>query len=279
MDHNTILKKGAFIYITLFIVGICLCFGCILLFHRNTNKKLNNEEITTKEETSKEIVEGNDNYESDNDNENEALEEKENQSSVSSISSNSEKKSLWIDHILKVSRCSSIGIYVTDKKVETKDIDSLALYHVIEKNDFYGKKASFSLTEAMASLKKYFYGTIHFDPNSIDYNDVSCPAYQYDSESQTFNKQQTACGGTCGPVYYNVIQEEKVNDTLKVTIKVLFFDYDNKGNTIYYSDYQHTKVIGELDADPKELYDQGSSYLFTFQLVDGSYAFVSSEPI
>ena len=194
-----------------------------------------------------------------------------------------EKVTDLIEHLLSIGSgrsCGPIETYAKDSKVEAKDLDNLTIYHIIENAEFYNNKDSFTLDEMNAAIKKYFYGDISFDPESINYRGVTCPRFNYDSNTKTFTKQATACGGACGPSStYKLIKAVDTDGTLKLDLKVIFAKDEN-----YYSDYQRTNQIGALsdisDSDAKSrLFDKGSDYQFTFKLVDGNYVFVSSELI
>lgn len=186
-----------------------------------------------------------------------------------------------VDHLLSLgimeSSCWAIENYAKDVKVEAKDVSNLSIYHIVESAEFYNKKDSFTLDEMNAAIKKYFYGDIKFDPTTIDYKGASCPQYNYDSSTKTFTKQQTACGSTCGPAStYKMVKAVDTDGTLKVDVKVVFAkDAEN-----FYSDYKRTNLIGTFDGtNLDELLNKGGNYQFTFKNVDGSYAYVSSEPV
>lgn len=188
-----------------------------------------------------------------------------------------------IDNLLKGSfnygGCHGLEVFVNNNKVTTNDISNLAVYHIIEINEFYQKKDSFTLEEMNNAVKKYFGKDYVFNPNNINYKGQSCPQYNYDNNTKTFNKQQTACGGTCGPT--SSYKLEKAVDTdgiLELSIKVVFAS-TNEGKDGYYSDYQKTNKIGTFNDDQDNLYSKGANYKFTFQLEDGNYVYVSSEPV
>ena len=176
--------------------------------------------------------------------------------------------------------CTALEKFTNDKKVTAGDLDDLVIYHIIEAKEFLNKKDSFTLDEFKTAMKKYFADDATFEPNSIDYKGKSCPQYNYDMSTKTFNKQQTACGGTCGPVTsYRLDKAVDTDGILKLDVKVVFTKYDSGTEYDYFGDYAKTNGIGTFDDDIYSLFDKGSNYQFTFKLVDGNYVFVSSEPV
>lgn len=188
-----------------------------------------------------------------------------------------------IDNLLRggfnYGACQSLEVFVNNNKVETKDISNLAVYHIVEMNEFYEKKNSFTLDEMNNAIKKYFGKDYVFNPNNVDYNGQSCPHYNYDNSSKTFNKQEAACGGTCGPTTsYKLEKAVDTDGILELSIKVVFTS-TTEGKDGYYSDYQKTNQIGTFEDNQDNLYIHGSNYKFTFKLEDGNYVYVSSEPV
>ena len=210
-----------------------------------------------------------------------------------------EKVSNLIDNI--VSRGSSYGsckafeFYVTDKKVVVNDIPNSMAYFIAERSLLGGnyqnvsggyyqnEKNSFTLDELTAEIKKYLGKNYKFDPKSVNYKDANCSQYNYDDNSKIYNKQETACGWTCGPsTDYKMVKAVDTDGVLKIDVKVIFYSYEK--NDSYYSDYAKTNVIGTQlqnynNSSYDTLFDKGSDYQFTFKLEDGNYVFVSSEPV
>ena len=213
-----------------------------------------------------------------------ANEEKEIVPVVTNYEVTDEKVANLINNLLKggysYGGCSALETFTNDKKVEAKDLSDLVIYHIIEINGFYNQKDSFSLDEFNAVAKKFFDSSYHFDPTAINYKGASCPQYNYDSGTQMFTKQQTACGGACGPMTsYKLVKAVDTDGVLKLDAKVIFTNYGNTTGYDYFSDYAKTNGIGKFNDDVNTLLDKGSNYQFTFKLVDGNYVYVSSEPI
>ena len=181
-----------------------------------------------------------------------------------------------------VNNCDITEFYTNDKKVVASDVPNLMAYHIAEKNEFL-EKSSFTLDDMNKAIKKYLGKDYQFDPTKIDYKGVTCPQFNYDSNNKVFNKQETACGWTCGPhADYKIVKAVDTDGLLKIDVKVIFYSYEK--NDSYYSDYAKTKVIGSQmqnynNASYDGLFDKGSDYQFTFKLEDGNYVFVSSEPV
>lgn len=258
-------EKNSVWKIIILLILMIGCFTSGYFINDILKAETNNEKIQDKEETK-----------------DEQLEEKE------SIGTNYEitddRFANLIDNLLKGARnyslCESLEIFVNDKKVETKYISNLVAYHIVEINEFYQKKDSFTLDEMNSAIKKYFDKDYMFNPNNIDYNSQSCPQYNYDNNTKIFNKQQAACGGTCGPTTsYKLEKAVDTDGILELSIKVVFVS-TNEGKDGYYSDYQKTNQIGILFNDNIDsLYSKDSNYKFTFKLEDGNYVYVSSEPV
>lgn len=169
-------------------------------------------------------------------------------------------------------------LFVNDKKVEAKDVDQLTAYHMVERNYFSSDAKSISLEEFTKEVQKILGKDYAFKPESINYNGSSCPQYNYDANTKTFNKQQTACGGTSGPVgiKYIITKAVESDGLLEINVRVAFGD----GSSIFYSDYARTKVLKEYSGSETDLdYSKAALYKFTFKSEDGNFVFVSSEPV
>ena len=255
-------KKGS---IGIIILMIILMIGCLVGgYFLNESGLFSKDKKTTEEKNKK---------------------EKDKDPVITNYDVTDEKVASLLPNILKGSYgfggCYALETFANDRRVDVDDLSSLVIYHVVEKNEFYQKKDSFTLDEFNAAIKKYFADGYIFDANSIDYKGSTCPQFNYDSSTKTFTKQETACGGTCGPVTsYKLIKAVDTDGTLVLTTKVIFAaDYVNPSDYDYYSNYQKTNGIGKLEDDINTLYDKGTDYKFTFKLVDGYYAFVSSEQV
>ena len=212
--------------------------------------------------------------------------EEEKEPVVTNYAATDEKVSKLIDNILYMGLshdepgfCNVLEVYANDKKVEAKSISNLMAYHIAEANEFNKKVESFTLDEMNKAIKKYLGKDYNFDPTAIDYKGSSCPQYNYDNSTKTFTKQQTTCGGTCGPIpSYKIVKAVDTDGVLELDTKVVFVSL-NEGKNGYYSDYAKTNKVGTFEDNIDSLSDKGSDYKFTFKLEDGNYVFVSSEPI
>ena len=115
----------------------------------------------------------------------------------------------------------------------------------------------------------------NIDPASLDYSTSNCMRFVYDTNTKTFNKQETACGWTCGPVStrYLVTRAVENDGELTITMKVAFGD----GESTFYKDSLHQNKLATYNEGYDVIpYEQAVSYKFTFKLEDGNYVFVSS---
>ena len=174
--------------------------------------------------------------------------------------------------------CQVLKIYANDHKVTVEDISADRAFRIAEKEIFNSGKESYTLDEMSNIVKKYLGKDYKFNPvNQMGKGD--CYSYYYDGSSKEFKKQQTACGGTCGPMTrYKLVSAVDTDGELILKAKVIFVTYDEK-NEGYYSDYAMTNRIGSYEEDSEYLLSKGSDYKFTFKLEDGNYVFVSSEPV
>lgn len=174
--------------------------------------------------------------------------------------------------------CWNIEIYANDHKVTTKDLTNETLFNVTSFASFYAKGIeSMSLEDFDSEIQTYFDVGYAFDPEAIDYTSHACFPYTYDAETQRFVKQETACGGVCGPnsSQYLVTRAYVKDDVLKIYVKVLFGSQAESTN--FFSDYARTQFITN-DADNITAYlHQGNDYVFTFNKIEDHYVFVSSE--
>lgn len=169
-------------------------------------------------------------------------------------------------------------LFVNDKKVEAKDVDQLTAYHMAERKYFSSDTKSISLEEFTKEVQKILGKDYEFKPESINYKGASCPQYNYDANTKTFNRQETACGWTSGPVgiKYIITKAVESDGLLEINIRVAFGD----GSSKFYSDYARTKVLKEYSGSETDLdYSQAAPYKFTFKSEDGNFVFVSSEPV
>ena len=214
---------------------------------------------TTIEETSKKVEEKN---------------ESKSSSKATVYETTDEMITNLLNTLFSIPGCGAgIEAFMNNSKVGVKDVTNLQAYHMVQKNHWNDE--SISLDDFQKEVKKYLGKDYIFEATSIDYKGETCPIFNYDSASQTFKKQETACGWTCGPVgtRYLVTKAVEEDGMLKLTLRVVFGD-----NTSFYADFNHTKL---LDSDVNEYtlvpYEKGSAYLVTYKLEDGNYVFISSE--
>ena len=245
------------ILVVLFLIGIGLGFAAAKVIDLDVKEETKEVEKDKKKEEKKEPV-------------------------VTNYAVTDEKVSKLIDNLdvgILDDSCKTLEIYVNNKKVEAKDITIQKAYRIAESAEFFNSgKQSVSLDEFTKVVQKYLGKDYNFNP-SDGMGKGQCMSYVYDASTKTFNKQETACGGTCGPMpSYKMIKAVDTDGVLKIDVKVIFASLD-EGKDGYYSDYAKTNKIGTFEDDREALYDKGSNYQFTFKLEDGNYVFVSSEPV
>lgn len=190
-----------------------------------------------------------------------------------------EKVAKLIDHLTAGGfECQVLTTYANDKKVSVSDIAADRAYRIAESEIFNSSNESYTLEEISNIVKKYLGKDYKFNP--VDQmGRKQCYQYYYDASSKKFIKQETACGGTCGPrTSYKLIKAVDTDGTLVLNVKVVFAKYDTGTGFDFFSDYAATNGIGTASDDLNTLFDKGSDYVFTFKLEDGNYVFVSSEP-
>lgn len=173
--------------------------------------------------------------------------------------------------------CNGFEDYANDKKVVANDITSQKAFRIAETAEFFNSgKQSITLDEFTKVVQKFLGKDYKFNPED-GMGKGKCMSYFYDASTKTFNKQETACGGTCGPITdYKMVKAVDTDGVLKIDVKVIFALLD-EGKDGYYSDYQKTNKIGTFEEPIDPIYNKGSDYQFTFKLEDGNYVFVSSE--
>ena len=174
--------------------------------------------------------------------------------------------------------CWSIETYANDHKVSVKDIPSDRLYKVVELNSFYSKGIeAMSIEDFDTEIQNYFSIGYHFDPDSIDYSGAGCFQYSYDSDTQTFTKQENECEAVCGPnrTQYIITRAVEKDLTLNIYIKVLFGSQAESTN--FYKDYERLEFITNDYENIADYMYKGEDYIFTFQKVNDRYLYVSSE--
>ena len=256
MDKNEKSKNIIIVILIIMIIGLAglLCYQTFAI----NNESEKNKTIENSEETRKE----------------EATTEEKKESIVYSV--DDPKISNLIDKLASGLYCNEIEEYVNNKKVDAKNIKNVRAF-IIAEGDYYDSGAkTVSLEEMNKTIQKYLGKNYIFNPDSINYENM-CSGLKYDSKSKIYvQKGIGGCGGVCSPerTRYKIVKAIDENNILKLDIKVIF-----AGDKGFYSDYSKTNKIGEFGDNIDYLYEKGSIYQFTFELINGYYAFVSSEKI
>lgn len=248
-------KKSNGVLVTVLIVFLLIVFTC---FGYAAGGVRVTESVV--KESSKEVKEKN---------------ESQSSSKVTVYETTDEKITSLLGTLFSMPGCGTgIETFINNSKVETKDVTNLQAYHMVQKNHWNDE--AISLDDFQKEVHKYLGKDYVFEATSVDYKGETCPIFNYDAASQTFKKQETACGWTCGPVgtHYLVTKAIEEDGMLKLTLRVVFGD----DNSSFYADFNHSKL---LDSNVNEYtlvpYEKGSAYLVTYKLEDGNYVFVSSE--
>ena len=261
-DVRTPKKKSPIGLIILIIILMCGCLVGGYFINEKGLIKLGNEK-ETKEEKKKETKK----------------EEKE--PVVTNYAVTDEKVANLIRNIDvgALENCNGFEDYASNKKVEAKDVSSIKAFRIAETAEFFNSgKQSITLDEFTKVVQKFLGKDYKFNPED-GMGKGKCMSYYYDASTKTFNKQETACGGTCGPITnYKLVKAVDTDGVLKLDVKVIFASTD-EGKMGYYSDYSKTNKIGTFEEQIDPLYNKGSDYQFTFKLEDGNYVYVSSEPL
>ena len=201
--------------------------------------------------------------------------EEKKESKTTEYDVNDEKVANLIDNLVSGANCYIFeNEYATDHKVVAADVSNQRAYYIASRVFFKSRKASISLDEFVEEIQSKLGKDYTFDPTSINYNDVECPTYLYNEDKESFDIVETACGGTCGPMTsYKLYKAVDVDGVLTLDVKVLF------AKDAYYSDYDKTNKVCDVEDELDSYYDQGASYKFTFKNENDNYVFVSAEPV
>ena len=176
--------------------------------------------------------------------------------------------------------CNQIEVFTNDHKIFVNDLSNEVLFQVTELASFAPKGVeTMSITDFDTEIQKYFAKGYEFNPEAINYQGKECFSYYYDAPSKTFGKQETACGGTCGPNHtqYKIVKAVSQDDILRVTIKVLFGSQAE--SVAFYSNYERTEYVTDDYENIDKYFDKGASYIFTFSKVDDNFVYESSERV
>ena len=178
--------------------------------------------------------------------------------------------------------CGYYGLF-TNKKMTANDISVYERFSILIRLIYkdYGDTEGKTYTKAeVEKVYRQIFGKdvpIEYDAaNSVK----SCPSFSYDSTKEIYTVGGHACGGACGPNSNRsqVVKASKKGDTIILDVKVLFADENG-----HYSDYDKTNKIDITDysdeAASKVIIEKGTLYKVVFKLEDGSYVFVSTEPV
>ena len=202
------------------------------------------------------------------------VEEKEqnNKTTMTVYETTDEKITSLLDTLFSFPTCNVVDMYAKDTVVTNKDITNLQAYNMVQKN--YWNQESVSLEEFQKAIHKYLGKDYTFDPTSINYQGETCPQFNYDASSQTFKKQETACGWTCGPVgtHYQITKAVEENGVLTLSLRVVFGD----GGSTFYADSKHnTVLVNDVNEYTTVPYAKGNLYKVVYKLEDGNYVFNS----
>lgn len=174
--------------------------------------------------------------------------------------------------------CWNIETYANDKTITPKELSNDKIFEVVSLSSYSPKNVnSFSLDEFIEESKKYFKDEFEFNPEKINYSGKNCLPYKYDLNDKIFKKQETACGGNCGPnrSQYKIISAIEKSNVLRIGVKVLFGSQAE--DVKFYSDYERKNFVTDDYEKLDDYLEKGDSYLFTFEKADGYFVFVSSE--
>ena len=184
--------------------------------------------------------------------------------------------------------CHWIETFANDKKFSVDDIDSRGAYTVTSAYFTDAERSKWPDTVSFEDFKKQvakrFGKDYKFEVSEKFGKGKECVPYYYDSSSNSFKKQETACGWTCGPSStYKVVSAVDKNGVLKMNVKVLFYVIpENSNEGVMYGDYNKTNKIGTFSTfesvmPTDDLFAKTDTYEFTFKNEDDNYVFVSSE--
>ena len=176
--------------------------------------------------------------------------------------------------------CNAIEVFTNDHKIFVNDLSNEVLFQVTELASFAPKGVeTMSIADFDTEIQKYFAKGYEFNPEEINYQGRECFSYYYDAPSKTFGKQETACGGTCGPnsTQYKIVKAVSQDDILRVTIKVLFGSQSE--SVAFYSNYERTEYVTDDYENIDDYFDKGATYIFTFSKADDNFVYESSERV
>ncbi|MBP5678391.1 MAG: hypothetical protein J6X28_01000 [Bacilli bacterium] len=175
--------------------------------------------------------------------------------------------------------CWNIDTYCNDHKVTTKNLPIERIFQVTELASFYSKGIeSVSLEDFDTEIQMYFDTGYTFNPETMDFTS-QCFQYTYDLETQRFIKNSQVCEATCGAnsSQYMIERALKKEDSLLIYVKVLFGSQAESTN--FFRDFERTEVVTNDYENIESYMDQGKDYVFTFQMKEDHYIFISSEAL
>ena len=173
--------------------------------------------------------------------------------------------------------CWAIEEFAKDKKVYAADITNQRAYTIAEANYFYSSgKSVISAEEYTSEVKKYLGSEYRFEPVLVEYNNATCPQYEYHADKKEFVRHPNECNTICqgNRTVFKMVKAKDTDGILEVHAKVLFAAKDGGA---YYSDYARTNFITDNTSDLNVQISNGSTYKFVFKNENDKYVFVSSE--
>lgn len=176
-------------------------------------------------------------------------------------------------------------LYFTDKKFDASQFTNVEVYQIAVYNmgvyALDGNGQNFTAAQLDEKIHAIFGAGYQFTHQSYR----TCPLWNYNSGTQTYEYQGAECGGTCGPISLKkVVKATKTGSTIEAYVRVVFSPKQTDINLVYYKDYQRTIPLNGLELDAQNYaiesdtnIAKGSLYKVTFTNENGNYVFVSSE--
>lgn len=192
--------------------------------------------------------------------------------------------------------CRYEYLYNTDKKITVSDFsDELVFKYGYKKladerekqgnNSLYSVGGSFTSDELRSAITSLFGKNYKYTDKSYE---NFCPPLKYDDTTKKYViPREPACGGTCGPNYAKkIVKAIKKDNNIEIYVRVIYSSMDSTGKSIYYGDYNETKLLTNIDVDNEGyILDtnknmiQGSLFKFIFTKEDNNYIYESSQLI
>ena len=252
--------------IVIFISGLIIGAGIIILINNRDNVKLNNVSENNKE----------------------VIEESKKEENLTVLQNNDQLVTTLMNPYLELNTLWAgdyFGYFYLNEKTEIKDLkDDVKLYIAINtfkdtfKNYQAGQMIVLDANQVDKKMKELF-GNIKYEHTSLSSEGCSYANFKYNSTNNTYSQEGLSCGGTILPYYdLEVLKATKYNDRIEIEVVVGYFEITELGinnKVTIYDNHKDKNVLAQnVTQNESNLIDNQNKlnhYIYTFKKDNNNY--------